>query len=201
MFRGTRVLAAIVLAGVGAAPTFGLGIGDKIPLPDVKMKNVDGREIAISDAAGAKGTLVVFSCNHCPYVKAWDSRLAALGNDAVARGVGVVAINPNDPSVFPEDGFERMKEKAAARHYAFPYVVDAGSSALARAFGATHTPEAFLFNAQGALVYHGAIDDNVDDAAKVTRHFLRDALEAVLSGAQPATAESKAIGCSIKLKS
>ncbi len=197
---GTRVLLAVALAAAGAAPGFGLAIGDAIPLPGVKMKNVDGREIAISDAAGPKGTLVIFSCNHCPYVRAWEARIVGLGNDALRRGIGVIAINPNDPAAYPEDGFERMKERAAQKGYAFPYVVDAGPSSLARAFGATHTPEAFLFDSKGVLVYHGAVDDNVEDAGKVTRHFLKDALDAVAAGARPAVAESKAIGCSIKLR-
>lgn len=195
------VVATVVLLGAGLGACLALGIGDPIPSADLAMKNVDGREVAIKDVAGPKGTLVIFSCNHCPYVKAWEARLVALGNDAVTRGVGVIAINSNDPSSFPEDGFEAMKEKAAARGYAFPYVVDAGSSRLARAFGASHTPEAFLFDAKGMLVYHGAIDDNVEDAAKVTRPFLRDAVDAVVSGGRPAVAESKAIGCSIKFRS
>jgi hypothetical protein len=93
-----------------------------------------------------------------------------------------------------------MKERARVRGYAFPYVVDAGASQLARAFGATHTPEAFLFDSKGALVYHGAIDDNAEDASKVTRRYLRDAIDAVVSGSRPAVAESRAIGCSLKLK-
>ncbi len=201
MRHGGALLATIVVAALAAASGFGLGIGDAIPLADVTMKNVDGRELSISSVKGPKGVLVIFSCNHCPYVKAWDARLAALGNDATGRGVGVIAINPNDPAAYAEDGFEQMKAKAAARAYAFPYVVDAGASQLARAFGATHTPEAFLFDAKGVLVYHGAIDDNVEDAAKVTRHYLRDAVDAVVAGRAPATAESKAIGCSVKLKS
>jgi len=195
------VVATFVLLGAGLGACLALGIGDPIPAADLAMKNVNGREVAIKDVAGPKGTLVIFSCNHCPYVKAWEARLVALGNDAVKRGVGVIAINSNDPSSFPEDGFEAMKEKAGARGYAFPYVVDAGASRLARAFGASHTPEAFLFDAKGMLVYHGAIDDNVEDAAKVTRPYLHDAVDAVVSGARPAVAESKAIGCSIKFRS
>ncbi len=196
----TKLLVAAVVVMAGAGTGLGLALGDRIPLPDVKMRNVDARELAIADVAGPKGTLVIFTCNHCPYVKAWESRLVALGNDAVARGVGVVAINPNDPAAYAEDGFETMKARAKADGYRFPYVVDAGASRLARAFGATHTPEAFLFDSSGALVYHGAIDDNVEDAAKVTRRYLNDAVGAVVSGARPAVGETKAIGCSLKLK-
>ncbi len=201
MRRSVVILAACIWAGLGVGPVLGLGIGDSIPSADVLMTNVDGRELAIKDVKGPKGTLVIFSCNHCPYVRAWEGRIVALANEAVQRGVGVIAINPNDPAAFREDGFEAMKARASARGYGFPYVVDAGASRLARVFGATHTPEAYLFDAKGVLVYHGAIDDNVEDPAKVTRHFLRDAVDAVVAGGKPATAESKAIGCSIKLKS
>ena len=201
MKRIGSVAAAIVVIGAGVASSFALQLGDLIPSGELKMKNVDGRELAVRDVSGPKGTLVIFSCNHCPYVKAWEDRLVALGNDAVKLGVGVIAINPNDPAVIPADGFEQMKERATAHGYAFPYVVDSGASQLARAFGATHTPEAFLFDPKGALVYHGAIDDNAEDASKVTRRYLRDAIDAVVSGSRPAVAESKAIGCSLKLKS
>ncbi|MBZ5590252.1 MAG: thioredoxin family protein [Acidobacteriia bacterium] len=195
------VVAAAVLIGAGVGASSGLQIGDTIPAAELKMKNVDGRDLAVKDVAGPKGTLVIFSCNHCPYVKAWETRLVALGNDAGKLGVGVIAINPNDPSAIPEDGFDQMKERAKARGYAFPYVVDAGASQMARAFGATHTPEAFLFDPRGVLVYHGAIDDNVEDPSKVTRSYLRDAVDAVVSRSRPAVAQSKAIGCSLKLKS
>jgi len=190
-----------LVLGAAAGVSFGLGIGGTIPSAEVRMKNVDGRELAIGDVAGPKGTLVIFSCNHCPYVKAWEARLVAIGNDAVRRGVGVIAINPNDPAVFQEDDFAAMTERAKARGYGFPYVVDAGASRLARAFGATHTPEAFLFDSNGVLVYHGAIDDNVEDASKVTRHYLGEAIDAVVAGSRPAVSESKAIGCSIRLRS
>jgi len=201
MTRRSVVVATAIVLGATVGSGFGLRIGDSIPSADVAMKNVDGRELAIKDVTGPKGTLVIFTCNHCPYVKAWEGRIVALANDAVKRGVGVIAINPNDPTSFAEDSFDAMKEKSSSRGYAFPYAVDAGASRLARAFGASHTPEAFLFDATGALVYHGAIDDNVEDAAKVTRHFLRDAVDAVVAGVRPAVAESKAIGCSIKFRS
>ncbi len=197
-FVAAALAAGLLAAGAGTAHA--LAIGDPMPLPDVKMKNVDGREVAIRDVAGTKGTLVFFSCNHCPYVKAWESRLVTLGKDARDQGIGVIVINSNDPTVYPGDGFEAMTERARAKGYAFPYVADVGASELARAFGATHTPEAFVFDAAGTLVYHGAIDDNAEAEAGVTQHFLRDALQAVEAGAKPAVAETKAIGCSIALR-
>jgi len=176
-----------------------VALGAAAPAATVKMKGVDGRELSIADAKGEKGTLVIFTCNHCPWVKAWEQRLAELGNACKAKGVGVIVVNPNDPAAYPEDSFEGMQERAKARGFQFPYVVDS-TSGVARAFGATRTPEAFLFDASGALVYHGAIDDNAEDATKVTKHYLGDALDAVTAGSRPAVAESKAIGCSIKFR-
>jgi peroxiredoxin len=192
----TVVVAALLFA---ALPAFAnsLPIGATAPRSDVKMKSVDGREVSIAGAAGKSGTLVVFTCNHCPYVKAWEQRITALGNDAVARGFGVVAINSNDPAKQPADDFEPMKERAQKLGLKFPYVVDA-TSGVAKAFGATRTPEVFLFDAAGKLAYKGAVDDNSEDAAKVKEQFLKDALAAVAEGRAPATAETKSIGCTIK---
>jgi len=176
-----------------------LKIGDKAPLIGVKMKNVDGRELSIADVAGKQGTLVLFSCKHCPWVKAWEARIAAIGNTYPKKGIGVIAINPNDPASYPEDDFKGMQQQAKEHGYTFPYVMDA-TSEVARAFGATRTPEAFLFDRHGRLVYHGAIDDNAKDPEKVEAHYLRDALEALIAGKEVAMKETKAIGCSIKLR-
>jgi peroxiredoxin len=199
--RIRTLAAAFVIVGLaaGSQPGVALTLGDRAPAAEVKMKSVDGRELTIREVAGAKGTLVIFSCNHCPWVKAWEQRLAELGNACKAKGVGVIVVNPNDPAAYPEDSFEGMQERAKARGFQFPYVVDS-TSGVARAFGATRTPEAFLFDASGALVYHGAIDDNAEDATKVTKRYLGDALDAVAAGSRPAVAESKAIGCSIKFR-
>jgi thiol-disulfide isomerase/thioredoxin len=177
-----------------------LSLGQKAPKSATKMKSVDGRELTITEAGGEKGTLVIFTCNHCPYVKAWEERIVELGNTYRDRGVGVIAINPNDPSVKSEDRFEAMQERAKARGMKFPYTVDE-TSAIARAFGATKTPEIFLFDAGGKLVYKGAVDDNSEDASKVKHHYLRDALEALIAGKPIAKAETKALGCGIKFRS
>ncbi|MCG3146992.1 MAG: Thiol-disulfide oxidoreductase ResA [Verrucomicrobiae bacterium] len=172
-----------------------LKLGDGIPLAGTKMKNVDGKSIAIADVAGKKGTLVIFTCNHCPFVKAWEERMAALGNTYHSQGIGTIMLNPNDPAV-AGDTFEGMQERAKARGFNFPYVVDAGST-VAKAFGATRTPEIFLFDNAGKLVYHGAVDDN-KDAGNVKQSYLKDAIEALLAGKEIATKTTKAIGCSIK---
>jgi peroxiredoxin len=169
-----------------------------LPMAGTKMKNVDGTEVSIADVAGPKGTLVIFSCNHCPYVKAWEGRIAALGNEYREKGVGVIVINSNDPAAFAEDSFEEMQKRAAKLGLKFPYAVDATSD-IARAFKATKTPECFLFDAGGALVYHGAVDDN-KKADAVEKHFLRDALAALVAGREIATKETKFVGCGIKFR-
>jgi peroxiredoxin len=182
-----------------ATSALALSIGDKAPKTDVKMKNVDGQELSIASVAGTKGTLVIFSCNHCPFVKAWETRISEIGNTYRDKGIGVIAINSNDPSAYPEDSYEQMQKRAKDRGFKFPYVVDA-TSEVAQAYGASHTPEAFLFDKEGKLVYHGAIDDNSKDANQVASPYLKDALNALLAGSKIATKETKAIGCGIKFR-
>jgi peroxiredoxin len=179
-----------------AGSAFGLNIGDKAPDTTVKMKNVDGKEVSIADAAGKNGTLVVFTCNHCPFAKAWQERIAAIGNSGKDKGVGVIAINSNDPTDYAEDGYAEMQKRAQTLGFTFPYVVD-GTSDVARAFDAKRTPEAFLFDKDGKLVYHGAIDDS-QDASAVKDHFLQDAIAASTAGQPVANKETKFVGCGIK---
>jgi hypothetical protein len=142
---------------------------------------------------------VVFTCNHCPWAKAWEQRIVTIGNTYSKRGVGVIAVNPNDPSRYAEDDFTTMQKRAKQRGMKYPYVVDA-TSEMARAFGASATPEAFLFDAEGKLVYHGTIDDNAHEPQKVTARYLEDALNAVIGGKAVAVQETKALGCSIKFR-
>jgi peroxiredoxin len=188
-----------VIAVLSSVQALALAIGDAMPAATVKLQNVDGREISLAQVAGPKGTLVIFTCNHCPWVHAWEERLVTIGNTYDTRGVGVIAVNSNDPQVYPEDNLPQMKERARAKNYQFPYAFDT-TSEVGRAFGATHTPETFLFDASGRLVYHGAIDDNARDATKVKNHYLQDALDAVLAGRHPAVQETKALGCTIVLR-
>jgi peroxiredoxin len=199
---GAWTMAALMAGGTAAqaqdAPT-SLAIGAPAPKADVKMASTDGRNLSITDVRGEKGTLVVFTCNHCPWAKAWQGRIVGLGNTYAKRGVGVIVVNPNDPEAFPEDAFAVMQERAKELKMAVPYVVDATSD-VARAFGATHTPEAFLFDRKGKLVYHGGIDDNAKEPEKVTARWLRDALESTVAGKSVALKETKALGCSIKLR-
>lgn len=194
--RSVVLATTLMLLGGGA---MALNLGDGIPMSSVKMKNVDDRELSIADVKGAKGTLVVFTCNHCPYVKKWEGRLAELGNTFQAQGVGVIFINSNDPAKYEEDNFENMKARAAKLSLEVPYVVD-DTSDVARAFGAGKTPEVFLFDASGKLVYKGTVDDNVEKPEAVTKTYLKDALVAVVAGKVPPVQETKAFGCSIKFR-
>jgi peroxiredoxin len=189
----SSVAVSLALAGAAGA----LQLGDPAPQREAKMRNVDGRELAIADIAGKQGTLVIFTCNHCPWAKAWETRIAALGNAYAQRGIGVIAVNANDPAAYKDDGFDAMVQRAHDRGFQFAYVVDAGSR-VAKAYGASRTPEVFLFDASGKLVYHGTIDDNAENVAAVKQHYLRDALEAVATGKPVTVGETKALGCSIK---
>jgi hypothetical protein len=191
-------LLALPASAAGEGPK-ALALGAAAPMRDVAMKNVDGRAVTLASAAGKKGELVLFICNHCPWVKAWQSRIAEAGNAAAKRGIGVVAINANDPAAYPEDTFDEMVRRAKDVGYRFPYVVDSTSD-VARAFGATHTPEAFLFDSGGRLVYHGAVDDNAQDIKAVKSRWLADAIGAMVAGKPVATAETKALGCGIKFR-
>ncbi len=198
----TLALAAgLLLAGSALAQDApkSLALGSRAPLADVKMKAVDGSDVTIAGLAGKRGMLVVFTCNHCPWAQAWQTRVAAIGNAAAAKGIGVVAINPNDPAAYAEDGFAEMKARARSLGLKFPYAVDATSD-IARAFGATRTPEAFLFDEKGQLVYHGTVDDNARDESAVKFPWLQDAVDAVAAGKPVPVAETKAFGCGIKFR-
>ena len=182
-----------------ATEPVGLAVGDTAPMTSIKMKGVDGREVSIADVTGKKGTLVIFSCNACPWAKAWEKRIVDIGNAYPKRGIGVIVINSNDPGRVAEDDYANMQQRAKQRGMRYPYVVDATSD-LARAFGATRTPEAFVFDATGKLVYHGTIDDNAKEPEKVKERYLQDALKAVLAGQAVALKETKALGCGIKFR-
>jgi hypothetical protein len=163
--RAAFLAASLVLvsgapAGAGETATApsALALGAKAPMASTKMKTAGGKEVSIADVKGAKGTLVVFTCNACPWAKKWETRIVELGNDAGTKGIGMIAINSNDPNVNADDSYAVMQTRAKERGMKFAYAYDATSN-IARAFGATRTPEAFLFDKNGKLVYHGTIDD------------------------------------------
>jgi thioredoxin-related protein len=176
-----------------------LSIGASLPMSEVKMKDVSGKEISLKDAATSKGLLVMFSCNTCPYVVKNQARTREIMEYAKKNGLGVIIINSNEDMRDGEDSYEAMKTYAAKQGYKWSYVVDTDSR-LANAFGATRTPENFLFDAKGKLVYHGAIDDNPSDATKVTRHHLKEAINEMNAGKEISIKETRSVGCTIKRK-
>ena len=207
MKLASMVSAIAIVTGAAAAvsageSTGGIAIGTKVPaaVAKTKMKNVDGKMLSITDVTGKAGTLVVFTCNHCPFAKAWEQRIVELGNTYAGKGIGVILVNANDPTTHPEDGFEEMQARAKSRGMKVPYVVD-DTSGVAKAFGASVTPEAFLFDKAGKLAYHGAVDDNRNEPDKVKTRYLKDALDAVVAGKAPAVTETKGLGCGIKFRS
>ncbi|MBC7696434.1 MAG: thioredoxin family protein [Burkholderiales bacterium] len=173
-----------------------LGLNAALPMADEKMKDVSGKEISLNSVKTAKGLLVIFSCNTCPYVKLSESRIKEISDDCLKQGVGCVIINSNEGQRTEEDSFDAMIKYAASQKLTCSYSLDANSK-VADAFGATRTPQCFLFNAKG-LIYKGAIDDNVKDAALAKAHYLKDAVDALSKNETPKLQETKSIGCTIK---
>ena len=167
--------------------------------PDFHLPATDGKVYGRDDFAGAPVLVVMFICNHCPYVKAVEDRLIGLGREYAARGVQFVAICSNDAASYPEDAFDRLKERWNLKAYGFPYLHDEAQS-VARAFDAVCTPDIFVYDRDRRLGYHGRIDDSWKDPAKVTRRDLADAIQALLGGQRPSPDQIPSLGCSIKWK-
>jgi peroxiredoxin len=164
-----------------------------------ELPAVDGNNYSLAAIAqGKSATAVVFMCNHCPYVLGWMDRLMAIARDYAEQGVAFVGINSNDPAKYAADDFPGMQKQAAEWGLPFPYLHDE-TQEVATAYGAERTPEVFLFDADLALRYHGAPDDNYD-ATKASVPYLRNALDAVLAGKEPALAETPPVGCTVKWK-
>jgi peroxiredoxin len=192
------VASAVWLAISALAPgAEKLPIGSKAPMADVRMQGTDGALHSLASVAQENGVLVLFSCNTCAWVKAWEDRFNDIAAQAAHHDIGVVAVNANAASRDRGDSMRAMRRRAQAAGYSFPYVLDEGA-ALADAFGATTTPEVFLFDGDMTLVYRGAIDDNARSREAVENHYLRSALRAVGEGreVEPKITESK--GCKIR---
>ncbi len=174
-----------------------LKIGDKAI--SFALPGVDGQEHSLADYADKEAVVVTFSCNHCPYVRAWEDRMVQVQADYADKGVQLVAINSNDAQKYPADSFPEMKGRAQEKGFNFPYLYDE-TQEVAHSYGAECTPELFVFDKGGVLRYHGALDDNYDAPNAVKSQYLRDALDAVLSGQTPATAKTTPVGCTIKWK-
>ncbi len=199
-----KVFTTIMAAGIIFFSSFtdqqGYKVGDKAA--DFKLKNIDNKTVAMADYKDAKGILVIFTCNHCPFAKKYESRIMDLDKKYRSKGYPVVAISPNDPAEVPDDSFENMQVRAKEKGYSFPYLFDE-TQTTAKAYGATKTPHVFLLQKSGSeyiVKYIGAIDDNSDDAASVKEKYVENAVDNLLAG-KPVTPEmTKAVGCGIKWK-
>ena len=174
-----------------------LPIGSDMPKADVQLKDISGKEVTLKEAMKQNGLLVMFSCNTCPVVKGYQPRTNEICKYALANKMGVILLNSNEAYRSKGDGYDDMKEYASANNYTWYYAVDKNNE-LADAFGATRTPECFLFNKEGKLVYHGAIDNNPSDASSVTRKHLKEAIDEVTDGKPVSVKESRSVGCAIK---
>jgi thioredoxin-related protein len=174
-----------------------LNLGSIMPLADHVMMNVDGKELSLNKVSKENGTLVIFSCNTCPFVIQWEDRYDDVSGIANRLKIGTVFINSNEAKRAGDDSYDMMQAHAEANFYKAPYVLDKNSE-VANAFGAKTTPHVFLFDAQGKLVYKGSIDDNSKDITAVKEHYLKDALYALGNGKEIVKNQTDAKGCSIK---
>jgi len=177
----------------------GLEVGDTAP--DFKLQNaVDDSWVSLSDYENAKGYIVIFTCNMCPYSKMYEDRINDLSNEYADKGYPVIAINPNDPDVVSGDGYAEMKVRADEKEFSFKYLFDANQEVFP-AYGATRTPHVFLLDQNRVVKYIGAIDDNAKSADDVTKNYVANAIAAMEAGSDPDPSFTKAIGCTIKVKS
>jgi peroxiredoxin len=193
-------LVLISLFAVSTAFSQGYKVGDKAT--GFKLKNIDGKMVSLSDFPDTKGFTVIFTCNHCPYAKAYQDRIIAIDKKYKSKGYPVIAISSNDPEVNAEDSYDNMIARAKEKGFTFPYLYDE-SGDICRKYGATRTPQVYVLEKKGSdliLQYTGAIDDNSQDAGKVTAHYLTNAIDALLAGKTPEPAFTKAVGCGIKLR-
>lgn len=176
---------------------FKLNIGTQAPY--FSLPGTDGIHHQLEDFSGSRLLLVVFSCNHCPYAQAWEGRLISIARDYSNKGLATAMINSNETENYPDDRFEKMVERARYKEYPFPYLRD-DSQDVARAYGALVTPHLFLFDSSRRLIFQGLVDDNHKEPQNVKRHYLKDAIEAALSGRDPNPATTSVVGCSVKWK-
>lgn len=192
----------LLLFVVGCAGLFSAQykIGDAAT--DFKLKNIDGKMVSLSNYSSAKGFIVVFTCNHCPYAKKYENRIIELDKKYKEQGYPVIAINPNNPAAQPEDGFKEMIARAKEKGFTFPYLVDEGQKIYPQ-YGATKTPHVFLLQKEGnknIVKYIGAVDNNYEDPNDVSEYYVQDAVNALLAGEKIKTTKTVAVGCTIKVK-
>ena len=198
-----KIFAFVLLAGLASAFTYkttvaGYKVGDIAT--DFSLKNIDSKKVALKDLKNAKGYIVIFTCNHCPYAQAYEDRIVALDKKYKKLGYPVIAINPNNPEKQKEDSFDLMKVKAKEKGFTFPYLLDEGQKVYPQ-YGATKTPHVYVLQKtpKGNVVkYIGAIDDNYGDETAVKQKYVQNAVDALLKNKEVSVKETKAIGCSIK---
>lgn len=169
------------------------------PAPDFKLKSVDGKIYSLDSFKDKRVLIVMFICNHCPYVQAVENRIIQLARYFENKSVQFAGICSNDPTDYPDDRPEKLKERWLKKDYRFPYLIDESQDA-ARAYGAVCTPEFYVFDEKRKLIYRGQLDDNWKEPDKVTREDLKQAVEALLSGKAPLQDQKPSMGCSIKWK-
>lgn len=214
-----KILMAVLIAGIGllsftttdhekegsqktntSASVKGYEVGDEAA--DFKLKNIDGKMVSLSDYKSAKGFIVVFTCNHCPYAKKYEDRIVELDKKFKNQGYPVIAVNPNDPNVQPEDGYQQMIERAKQKGFTFPYLVDEGQKVYPL-YGATKTPHVFVLqkeNGKNIVKYIGAIDNNYENPNDVSEYYVQDAVNALIKREPVKMTKTVAIGCTIKVK-
>ncbi|MEO8149467.1 MAG: thioredoxin family protein [Bacteroidia bacterium] len=182
------------------APAGGYQVGESVK--DFKLKNVDGKTMSLADNKAAKGFIVVFTCNHCPFSKMYESRIMSLNDMYASKGYPVIAINPNDKNEVPDDSYENMQALAKEKGYKFPYLYDE-TQEVAAAFGAARTPHVFIVVKEKdklVLKYIGAIDDNAEDGKMADEKYVENAMNQIIAGKPVTESMTKAVGCTIKWK-
>lgn len=193
------LLMAIASIGLLSFTVVVLPIGSSMPKGDVKMKDISGKEVTLNEAKKANGLLVMFSCNTCPYVIKNQQRTKEIAAYLQNNNIGVILVNSNEAQRENEDSFEAMKQYAIQQGYQWYYTIDKNSE-LADAFGASKTPECFLFNKEGKLIYHGAIDDSPANELSISRQHLKEAVDEMLASKEVSVTTSRSVGCAIKRK-
>jgi thioredoxin-related protein len=192
-------VALLVFAASAFTPSDPLPIGSTMPMATTKLKDVNGKMITLAEAKKTNGLLVMFSCNTCPFVIKNQERTKAVCAFAMKKNLGVVILNSNEANREGADSYDAMAAYAKAQGYQWHYAEDKGSE-MANAFGANRTPECYLFDKNSKLVYHGAIDNNANDASAVTREHLKEAITEMVAEMEVTVKESRSVGCTIKRK-
>lgn len=198
LIAGVLVVTAGLFMNARLTMDDGYDIGDYAQ--DFILENVDGKMVSLADYTSAKGFMVIFTCNTCPFAQKYEQRIIDLDKKYANKGFPVIAINPNDVGRMPGDSMDEMRKRAKDKGYTFPYLRD-DSQEIARVYGATKTPHTYLLSKIGSkykVEFIGAIDDNPNDPDNVDRTYVEDAINALLSGKSPSVKKKRAIGCSIK---